>query len=285
MRTKVTRIGVVLITVLIAVTLFASFFKYAQSQGDDFLEVTPREMYTEREWVDGDSALVLYSQWHAGNHEDSSKWYFRRYVLEDSYVQHQEAALANLLHSLEDASLRAERHRSAMLYFYYLHYAFIILQAVFGLVATALGLMISKNGWRNAGRWPMMLFFITAGCVYFLSVVPESLRVEQNIADNKEYYRTHIAIQSSIYHYLTTGMTSNGTLVSAIEFQRIVHEQLDEFHNVTIGFDQEHVKNMGLEMLEGMERAVPAAQPENSARGMTLPEDGPAEETAEGQSD
>ena len=131
--------------------------------------------------------------------------------------------------------------------------------------------MVTKNGWANAGKFAMLLFFVTAGFVYTLNVLPESLRVEDNIAENKSYYLRHAAIRDHIYLFLTTGETLDGDTPNMVQFERFIRGQLTRYHTISIGFDQVRSIDLSRDLLEssGMQLQppgddeVPAGTPEN----------------------
>ena len=249
-KRKLPRAGFVLIVVLSSLVLFVSLFGYAKLQGEQFLHLESRPIEVKEEKIGDETRQVLYSQWHEGNQVEKEGYHFRRYVLSDELtISADPGGLQNMMTLLEETGMRAERHKKSMLYFYYFNYALIVLQALFGLVATALGLMITKNGWSNAGRFSMLLFFITAGFVYTLNVLPESLRVEENISENKSYYLTHAAIRDHIYLFLTTGETVDGDTPNMVQFERYVRGQLTRYHTISIGFDQVVSRDLSQELL------------------------------------
>lgn len=135
-------------------------------------------------------------------------------------------------------------HDNIVKMFYKMRYAFTILKAILALFATVMGLYISRNGWKNFEKAPLLVFLILGGLTTTLHILPESLNLNKNIVLNGDKYREYLTLENEVLSYVTTQRTTNGDTLSVNDFILYMDFKMNEAKEMTILIDDFPTKNI-----------------------------------------
>lgn len=132
---------------------------------------------------------------------------------------------------------RTESHDKTMIFFFEQQYIFNLMQAFMILVTTVFMLVVSKFGWDNVDRWLLLAFFACGGFVAFFNVIPESLKIQDNIHNNKDYVLIYENAENSIITYLSTGENMEGVSIPPKEYAHKLDRELKKHNDISFDLD------------------------------------------------
>jgi len=150
---------------------------------------------------------------------------------------YQEPAFERIIGQMNEIRKRSESHDKTMIFFFQQQYIFNLLQAFMILVTTIFMLVVSKYGWDNVDRWLLIAFFVCGGYVAFFNVIPQSLKIQDNIHNNKKYYLIYDNAESSIITYLATGENSEGVFIKPNDYVHKLDKQLKMNNDISFDLD------------------------------------------------
>lgn len=138
-----------------------------------------------------------------------------------------------------ESKSRSKRHELAMTFFFEVQFIFNIMKSFMIIITTFIGLVVAKEGWEKIDKYYLYSFFMIAGFVAFLNVVPESLNIEDNIHNNKKYTVLYENIYNNILTYLATETNSDGKVIFPDRYIHLLDREMSV--NNDIAFDIEKV--------------------------------------------
>lgn len=148
-------------------------------------------------------------------------------------------AFPRIVSYLKEVRRRHDKHDRTMIFFYEQYFLFNTMQAIMIMATTIIGLVVSKFGWEKINRDVLYLFFIIAGFMAFVQLVPQFMKVEDNINSNKKQVIIYANMEQSILSYLTTGENAKGVQIIPVRYVHLLDKEMNS-HN-SIAFDIEKI--------------------------------------------
>ena len=130
-------------------------------------------------------------------------------------------------------------HDNTMVFFYEKYFLFNMMQAFMIMSTTIIGLMVSKYGWEKIDKKILYVFFIIAGFVAFVQLVPKFMKIEDNIRSNKKNVIAYSNMEQSILSYLVTGENSKGIIIVPSRYVHLLDKEMNSHNNIS--FDLEKI--------------------------------------------
>ena len=148
---------------------------------------------------------------------------------------------------------RAKTHQTIMIYYYSRYYMAISLAVIFGIVATLMMVIISKEGWEKTSNYIIAIFLTTSGLAAYFTAFPSLYEQKHNIEQNKILYSAYLNIEDQILSYSVTKKVSriikdkDEKEMRKTELSVFVHDldnQLATYNKLPIKLDEESIKSV-----------------------------------------
>jgi hypothetical protein len=147
-------------------------------------------------------------------------------------------AFNRIVSYLVEIKRRQKTHDATMVFFYEQYFLFNMLQAFMIMFTTIMGLLVSKYGWEKINRNVLYSFFILAGFVAFVKVIPEFLQIEDNIKSNKKYVIIYGNMEQSVISYLVTGENSKGKEIKPTRYIHLLDKEMNNYNNISFNIEK-----------------------------------------------
>jgi hypothetical protein len=148
-------------------------------------------------------------------------------------------SFSRIIAYLNEVKRRYNKHDRTMIFFYEQYFLFNMMQAIMIMATTIIGLVVSKFGWDKINKDVLYVFFIIAGFMAFVKMVPEFLKVEDNIKSNKKNVVIYSNMEQSIISYLSTGENAKGIEINPVRYVHLLDKEMNSHNN--IAFDLEKI--------------------------------------------
>lgn len=201
--------------------VFAGISSYTGNLSDKLTENPSNEVRVD---IDGESTYLV---------DDLKK----KRILVDVGIA-SDSSFTRIYSQAVEIRQRYHSHRRNLIFFYQQYYVFNIMEAIMILITTVLMLVVSKHGWDNVNKFVLMAFFVCGGFVAFFNVVPDSLRLNHNIHNNKSYLIRYENMEERVMSYLSTGENGDGDKISVKDYVHHIDNELVKNNDISFDLDR-----------------------------------------------
>ena len=141
---------------------------------------------------------------------------------------------SRIIHQLETVRSRRLVSKSWFEFFVRISFSLIVIKTIFLLFTTVIGILLTKNGWQNAGKQTVAMFLVTAGFSIAANAFPEAIRIDDQIEENKKFYMALSQTEAEILSYLSTGLNTSKVQEEPKDYVVSLDKTMDKHHSLCV---------------------------------------------------
>jgi hypothetical protein len=153
--------------------------------------------------------------------------------------------LTRLRQQLAAARARQEYHAHLTSFFFSRYNTALTLVLASGLLAGAMLLLVTKEGWDGANSYAKATFIVATAVVTFAGVFSKAYKQDANAARNALLYTSYDNLQNRILSFMAAGPKERKDSVTGpVAFVDSVDSALASLNDLAIGFDQSAIPDL-----------------------------------------